>query len=95
MTDDKFIFPPKFFEYEGKTVEDVGYFYQGPNGETIPILKVWEDGSPIGKEVLVTREMLEEIFEDKKMMEDQIKKSQMWQELKKVYGDALAETEGK
>lgn len=88
MTDKKLVFPPKFFKYDEETVEDMGYFFQRSDGRKISIVEVWESGSPIGKEIEVSKKTIQEIFKDKKLIEDQIEKSQLWKKMKKIYGDA-------
>jgi len=42
--------PPKFFEYNGQIVEDMGGYFLTPDGHKLPIVKVWEEGAPIGDE---------------------------------------------
>ncbi len=39
--------PPKYWKYEDEIIEDVGNYFQRKDGSRLPIVKVWEDGSPL------------------------------------------------
>lgn len=75
--------PPKFWEYNNQTVEDVGGYFVSPDQNKIPIIAVWENGVPIeDKEYSPVGS--EEIIREKE---------ELWTRLNQAYGEAYAKTE--
>lgn len=57
--------PPKFWEYEGELFEDVGgYLKNDDDTRHLPIIKVWEEGIPIGNDRKEAEEELKLIIQE-------------------------------